>query len=366
MSRLRWCAAVLATTAAALAQGPKGAPQRAPGAKTETPQFKAIWEPVNYPEDVELDDVFFVSPDVGWVAGLKRTEAGEGGFIMHTVDGGVHWNIQAGDPHSGARGVTNLFFLDPSHGWAADWSGALLRTTDGETWQTAGSFSTLHPYAFVSPAVGYSFDGGRLQRTGDAGKSWKIVFNCRTSVEVDGLKRDVDCSFASLRFATPQVGYITSGELPDHTSAVFKTANGGATWALVSYLPHAHERTIGFADSETGFIKTDSGLMGTFDGGRTWKGIPVNIPGGSDNPIRFAGRVGWYAENNVFAYTGNGGKRWLSADLRLPAGVIAFSLPAPDRGYVVGQHGMIYRYRVVPVAYTSKGMLPAPGMPAAQ
>jgi hypothetical protein len=53
------------------------------------PRFKAIWEPVNYPEDAELTNVFFVDENVGWATGLKRTEAGEGGFI-HTTDGGEH------------------------------------------------------------------------------------------------------------------------------------------------------------------------------------------------------------------------------------------------------------------------------------
>jgi len=40
-------------------------------------------------------------------------------------------------------------------------------------------------------------------------------------------------------------------------------------------------------------------------------------------------------------------------------------LPTPDRGYVVGDHGMIYRYRVVPIEYTAKGMVEAPMMPVA-
>jgi hypothetical protein len=37
-------------------------------------------------------------------------------------------------------------------------------------------------------------------------------------------------------------------------------------------------------------------------------------------------------------------------------------LVAPDRGYAVGEHGMVYRYRIVPIDYTSKGMLAAPAL----
>ena len=340
-----------------------GSPVKAAPSATDNgkPKFKAIWEPVNYPQDAELTSVYFTNADVGWVTGLKRTDAGEGGFIIHTTDGGEHWNLQMGDPLSGTRSITNMFFQNPTHGWAGQFGGQLLRTTDGENWESAGKFETLNPYAFISPAVGFATHTSELRRTDDAGKSWKVIFTCQASVEVQGLRRDQRCDFISLHFPTPQVGFAASSKLADGTSAVFKTSNGGESWALISFLSSdALHRTIGFANADTGFIKTSAGLMGTFDGGKTWKGIPVSMPG--NNPIHFAQQVGWFVENNTFAYTGNGGKRWNSVDLRLPARVNDFSLPRPDRGYVVGEHGMVYRYRVVPIEYTGKGMIPAPAM----
>jgi hypothetical protein len=42
--------------------------------------------------------------------------------------------------------------------------------------------------------------------------------------------------------------------------------------------------------------------------------------------------------------------------------VNASSRPAKDRGYVIGDHGMVYRYRIVPVEYNARGILPAPSM----
>jgi photosystem II stability/assembly factor-like uncharacterized protein len=353
------CSTILA------AQTRKTAEKSAPATQENAQaKFKAIWEPVNYPQDAELTDVFFVNENVGWVTGLKRTDAGEGGFIIHTTDGGEHWTLQMGDPRSSTRSITNLFFLDPTHGWAGQWDGKLLQTVDAENWQSTGEFDTLSPYAFVSPTTGFSIHATELRRTDNAGRSWKPVFTCQASVEVQGLKHDENCKFVSLSFATRQVGYVTSDQLSDQSSAVFKTADSGATWRLVSFLSSkAHERSIGFADAGAGFIKTSAGLMGTSDGGQTWKGVPVSIPGGSENPIRFVDHeVGWFVQGTTFAYTSNGGKRWNSVELRLPARVTAFSLPQRDRGYVVGDHGMVYRYRVVPIAYTSKGMIAAPSM----
>ena len=73
--------------------------------------------------------------------------------------------------------------------------------------------------------------------------------------------------------------------------------------------------------------------------------------------------MGWGGKN--FSFTRNGGKLWTTRLIKCPAEVKAFSLPRRDRGYLVGDHGMIYRYRIVPVAYTAKGILDAPMMPQA-
>ena len=89
------------------------------------------------------------------------------------------------------------------------------------------------------------------------------------------------------------------------------------------------------------------------------------LRGDRGGPLQFAGQeVGWSFYKNVLTYTTDGGKRWANATLAFPAEVRAFSLPSPQRGYVVGDHGMIYRYRIVPVETTVKGMIEAPMMPA--
>jgi hypothetical protein len=96
---------LLANTVAAQTQMKKDPASKA---GSEKPKFKAIFEPVNYPQDSELRDVFFVSADVGWVAGMTRSDAGEGGMILHTADGGQQ--------HSGTRAFEQLYFLDATDG----------------------------------------------------------------------------------------------------------------------------------------------------------------------------------------------------------------------------------------------------------
>src|SRR5437879_5490323 len=76
------------------------------------PKFKAIWEPVNVKEDIELTSVAFVSPEEGWVAGGRNGMAG--GVILHTKDAGANWEVQLGDPQSQDRAYHQLQFLSPT------------------------------------------------------------------------------------------------------------------------------------------------------------------------------------------------------------------------------------------------------------
>jgi len=335
-------------------------------AQKEKPKFKAIWEPVNYPYDAELKDVFFVSAEEGWVTGHANSDAGEGGFILHTTDGGQHWNVQLGDPHSATRSFENVFFLDAKHGWATQWGGgALLRTRDGETWESVSTLGNPQTFTFATPDVGFYLDGEKIFRSQDGGHTWKHVFTCRTNIEVDGLAREVGCSFVSISFPSAQVGYASTSDLPNKASAIARTQDGGLTWNISRFLPDASamDRGLTFTDENTGFLRTYEGkLFATADGGQTWRGIPVQVLNG---PIRFADRqVGWVARGRSVVYTSDGGKRWNSAEVRFPAEVFSSSFPTHDRGYVVGVHGMIYRYRIVPIEYTAKGMLPAAAIAA--
>src|SRR2546426_12770897 len=63
------------------------------------------------------------------------------------------------------------------------------------------------------------------------------------------------------------------------------------------------------------------------------------------------------------AYTTEGVLHGIPRNLRFPTEVSGFIFPRRDRAYVVGQHGMIYRYRVVPIEYQVANMIDAPIMP---
>src|SRR5688572_26377169 len=169
------------------------------------PKLKGVWEPVNYSEDLSLVDVFFVTPEIGYVSGAAGT-------ILKTTDAGATWTpLLGGDPQSEERTINQLFFLTPSAGWAVQITGThsnLFRTTDGETWGKIGTIPEHYEdFAFASETVGVFINDEKIFRTKDAGKNWREVGSCATKAEVDGLSRQVVCHLWKLQFVTPSVAY---------------------------------------------------------------------------------------------------------------------------------------------------------------
>ena len=342
-------------------------------AAQQTPKLKGIWEPINYPDDLSFEDVFFANDQVGWIAGK-----GPGGFILHTADGGAHWDLQLGDPHSDTPEVTNLYFLDATHGWAIQ-DDNLIRTTDGMTWETIGPFVAhvpLHKFQFTSAQDGimlggYATEATSIYATHDGGRSWKPVYQCAATIQVNGLTENKGCYLSDLYFVSSRVGYATGGGYNDHWAAIAKTTDGGESWKVI-FASNDVDRigNVFFTDENNGVVRLGSGqVLITADGGQNWRGATGAVQSNLWSELRFADpEVGWSCELGGNAgrcsYTVDGGKDWISRDFAFPASGQVFSIPRPDCICVVGIHGMIYRYREVPADYTAKGILDAPLMPA--
>lgn len=330
-------------------------------------KYKAIWEPINYPGDVELISPYFANGRVGWIGGGGSSSSG--GVILHTEDGGAHWNIQLGDPSSNEKPFDHLYFLDARHGWAIQGS-KIVRTIDGKNWEEVGSFPKFQPfknYVFLSPEHGIEIAGyanlSRIFSTHDGGRSWKEDLQCATQLQVKGLTRRLTCSFMDLQFPSAKVGYAVGGGYNGGFSVIAKTENGGATWRMIFASTDIDTiESVFFTDERHGVIRLiNRKLFITDDGGHSWRGVPASANG----PIKFADpSVGWSCADNSCAVTADGGAHWTSRDLNLPAYVSGFSAARRDRVFLVGSHGMIYRYRIVPANYTAKRIVAAPLLPA--
>jgi photosystem II stability/assembly factor-like uncharacterized protein len=337
------------------------------------PKLKGVWEAVSYPADVYLNDVYFATPEVGWVTAGAH---GKPGMVIHTKDGGASWTVQVGDPESNDPAFHHLHFIDARTGWVLQ-GDKLLHTSDGESWSQTGSIERqwgLADYTFISPREGLYIDGNdnvsRIMRSADGGRTWSEVYKCAATIQAEGLTKKVQCALKTLHFPTPRVGYALGGAHgAKRTLFVAKTEDGGETWKL-SIVPDVGgdnevygKQEAFFTDEATGVVSlSDNRIYRTTDGGRSWKGV-VGTPG---PVIRFADPlVGWsFPSYRTLSYTTDGGNRWSTREFAFPTKVTAFSLPRRDRAFVVGEHGMIYRYRVLPPgsALAAKG-LAAPAMP---
>ena len=362
--------AVLSASPAIDAQARSGTP----------PKFKGILEPVSYTEDLDLTDVFFVSADVGWVSG-------DAGTILRTTDGGATWEAQlGGDPEASAAPVRMLHFLDERRGWAIQGEGVdpykTLHTRDGESWEEIGTAPHGAGHmVFTSPQTGFlagnpsmSVSGSNiLYRTTDGGRSWEPVWTCEAKVSMGGVTQNIDCVLGQIRFPTPEVGYAVANRGCTGCGSpplIAKTTDGGSTWTMMigpGVLEQDEVSGIFFLDEQTGFARLASKKLHlTTDGGATWRGI-VASPG---EEIQFADpSVGWAVDPGWselrLSYTTDGGRRWTSREIRLPTTTRAFSFPRRDRAYVVGDHGMVFRYTVVPAARAlGPNDKAAPAMPA--
>lgn len=370
-SVLRRAVLALSVIAAADSLGAQGTAAPAP--------FKGVWEPVSFNEDIRLRDVFFVTVDKGWAVG-------DNGTIIHTKDAGATWTAQmGGDPQSSEPQVRLLRFLDETNGWAVIGSSGssrarIVRTEDGESWEDVGQAPQyIHELAMTSPtdgvAAGFLGMGSvpsTLLKTRDGGKTWTPVTQCSVKATLGGINREIGCSIGRIQFVTPMVGYLVAKtkcvgpcEFPP---ILAKTEDGGESWRF--FIGPGDPEAVGatdlfFTDANTGVVRTTDGkLSRTTDGGATWKGLVATVA--SYSRVIFADpEVGWALEfHEKMSFTVDGGNRWNSRAFRFPATPAAWSFPRRDRAYVVGDHGMVFRYSVVPTAQRVKASsIAGPAMP---
>lgn len=336
-------------------------------AKADEPKFKAIWEPVPFNKDIGLRAVACTAPETCWVVGEKST-------ILHTTDGGKSWQIQlGGDPEATEDDLIWVFFLDARHGWAMTGRGKILGTRDGNTWQELSTVSgTSKGVWFVSPQTGFEIENPdsttqtTLRRSDDGGKTWKPIGKCSADTTVDGLPRKLDCFMRTAQFLSPEVGFQAGGaaiSMGTEVAAFAKTTDGGKTWTT-SVIPETKwpVTSVHFWSQNEGIVVLSRGeaVYWTTDGGATWTGSvrqqlwPSYYGVGEGKIIVGAG------ERGRIGYSFNGGRNFTTRPFSLPAAVRAVTFFNATNGYLVGDHAMVYRYRIVPADYTAKGMLAAP------
>jgi photosystem II stability/assembly factor-like uncharacterized protein len=217
-----------------------------------------------------LSSVAFADATRGWAAGS--------GLILGTTDAGLSWKPE----WTGSSWVSSLSAVDRAHIWGLAYdtpfalqstAARLIRSADaGQTWSITSVGPGFRAIDFTTDTTGWAIVGGttstasapgQLRQTTDAGQHWQAS--------------TLDARVDSVCFAGPSRGWAASG------SGIFRTLNGGQSWARVSTGPNdvvnsGWQSTIRCLGSTVWVFWTGGGAGGsegyrvarTLDGGAHW------------------------------------------------------------------------------------------------
>ncbi len=240
----------------------------------------------------------FVTADVGWIP-LEMGAGGGAGGLMLTRDGGK--NFQVIDNFSRLSSLSEVDFISPGQGWAIgdtmNDGGYIIHTTDGgKIWtQVYPRIRPTQDISFVDSREGFGLgqlsDSRALLHSSDGGDTWENIYNFPE-----------DCNPEMISFITPDTGWLLAGNRESARSILFKTTDGGKTWAtLGGDIPEVQSYMVSymhFFDADNGLLilkKADNMVFyRTRDGGKTWQGTGVEPGKGSINQFSFiSGMQGW-------------------------------------------------------------------------
>ena len=214
-----------------------------------------------------------------------------------------------------------------------------------------GSSARLRGLSAVSDQVAWASGSlGTVLRTVDGGSTWANVGPPGTSTLQF---RDIEA------FDADNAVILSIGTGPD--SRVYVTSNGGASWSLtfVNDHPDAFYDCMTFFDRKRGLALSDPvdgrfRLIGTEDGGRTWRVLDAAMPPALAGEFAFAasgqcivshgGRHAWFAtgggaEARVFR-TSDGGQTWQVSSTPVrsgpSAGIFALAFRDNRHGFAIG------------------------------
>jgi photosystem II stability/assembly factor-like uncharacterized protein len=249
----------------------------------------------------------------------------------------------------------------------------ILGTRDGKTWTELSTVSgTTKGIWFVSPTTGFEIENPSstsqttLRRSDDGGKTWKPIGACSVETQVDGLPRKLGCFMRTAQFLSPTVGFMGGGaaiNMDTDVAAFGRTVDGGQTWTT-SVIPETKYpiTSVHFWSDKAGIVVLSKGeaVYWTADAGASWTRSvkqrlwPSEHGVGEGKIIVSAGE-----DSKQMGYSFDGGRNFTTRPFAAPARVQAVTFFDMRNGYLVGDHAMAYRYRIVPIEYSSPGMIAA-------
>lgn len=281
-----------------------------------------------------LQDVYFISKDVGWSVGYQGT-------IIKTSNGGVTWVQQNSNI---ATDLVSVFFIDQNKGWVGGLNGVILKTTDGgNTWQSIlTNYDNIYSIFFLNENLGFAISSyitnyyrfGSIIKTTDGGNSWQTVFS------------NYDFGFNDLFFQQER-GWVvgTNGSL-------VMTSDSGNTWIPRNNITEHWLYDIFFIDKQYGWAVGGNAyteaIFRTSDGGISWFQQSMSGQFKWLSGVSFINRnTGWVCGyDGVILKTSNGGNTWTRQTVPTTNYLRKVFFIDSTTGFIVGQNGTILKYGI--------------------
>src|SRR5579863_7280110 len=202
------------------------------------PLHGATWKvQLNYDQDnssLEIIDLECPSVNECVAAGvIVDTSGGKDkakGTVVLTSDGGAHWSYE--EAH---EIPLSLFFLNDTTGWMVTEKGIWQSTEAGHNWKKLKAIKGLQQVWFLNPSHGFAVGGPKvIMETNDGGKEWTRLPASDLSLYPPDL-----VSYESIAFSGPR-GWITGSVAPESANSrrgpaseiLLQTSDSGKTWRL--------------------------------------------------------------------------------------------------------------------------------------
>lgn len=211
------------------------------------------------------------------VHGNKVWIAGDGGLLAYSSDFGDNWQLLTPMP-SGT--MYTMDFPTSQVGYAAGFSGAFFKTTDGGQKWIGGYLNVglvtlnIQSIYFLNENLGYAACSYQMvAKTTDGGNSWTAIINDTTVSTITSY---------GVHFVNENLGFVV-GKKGIGIDVIYKTTNGGISWSTKMNVTGKDLRDVTFVNENRGIIVGYSlKALYTTDGGENW-----NVPTFNNLPVGF-------------------------------------------------------------------------------